>query len=263
VARGARCDGPHRCTFCAARAAAPYALPDSFTTRDTLAVPGSPWVCAGCLLCLQESGEAVYHDGTRYPFTKAYRRMLSHVVTASAVVQATKAHTAYLRSVCLSPPGPPYAVSIAVSGQKHVLYRGVACRSADVATVTLEGERIDYRSADLAARLRLAGRVCAATGKPALVEPPGPSMAIRLVERYADGESDFAAWSGCWEHPLSRLAAFLCPPKEESQREHPGDRPDGIPPAGGGAGGPHPPADRSGRKPEPQGGGERTLFDLV
>lgn len=204
ASRGIECTGPHRCVYCGAPASAPFAVPSSFTARDTLRCPGSQFACAGCLLALEEVGEAVYCTGERYQFTKAFRRMCSWVVTSANAVAATKGHIDYLRGVCLNPPEPPFAISLAVSGQRHILYRGVVCQSRDAASATLEGERIDYRPAELAAMLALAGRVCAATGKPALVESPGPSLWFRVCERYADGERIAAEWSNVWQSPLAR-----------------------------------------------------------
>lgn len=270
VASGRPCSGPHRCVFCAAPASEPYTLPDSFTTRDTLRCPGSGYICSGCVLALEEVGTATYHDGERYEWTKAYRRMCSHVITADPrrVVMATKAHGDYLRGVCLSPPDPPFAVSLAVSGQKHVLYRGVVCWSRSDAAVTLEGERVDYRPDELADRLALCGRLCAATGKPALDETPGVSLWIRVCERYgaAAGESMCEEWDRVRQEPISRLASFLTPRKDVCDHEYPGcpgDRHDGVPPPGGGSDRPEPQADRRGRSRERQGGSQATLPGFV
>jgi len=263
IAHGTTCVGPHRCVLCGAPAAEPYALPDSFTTRDTLAAPGSGFRCAGCALAMLEVGEAVYPDGARYHFTKAFRRMCSWVVTATVATAATKAHLDFLRGVCLTPPPAPYLISLAVSGQKQVLYRSVVGYDAGHAVATIEGERIDYRAADLAARLALCGKVCAATGKPALAEPPGPSVWFRVCERYSDGEALCAEWVRVREEPLSRLASFLTPAKERCVGEHPGDRHDGVPPPGGRARRPDPAGDGGGRNRRHEGRREATLFGDV
>lgn len=263
LAHGRRCTGPHRCLFCGAPAAAPYALPDSFTARDTLRCPGSPFACAGCSLCLEESGDARYPDGTTRHFTKAFRRMCSWVVTATTAVAATKAHLDYLRGVCAGPPAPPFLVSLAVSGQKHLLYRGVVNHTTAAAAVTLEGERIDYRPGELRDRLALCGRLCAATGKPALAGPPTPSFWFRVCEAFAAGDRLCETWSRVREEPLSRLAAFLCPPKEACQREYPGDRHDRVPPPGGGTHRPEPQAHRGRGRAKREGGGGAALPGAV
>lgn len=268
VAHGLACAGPHPCLLCGSPSAESYTLPDTFTTRDTLARPGSPFRCEGCRLAMAEVGDAVYPTGEVYRFAKAYRRMCSWVVTTSGATAYTKAHLDDLRAVCLTPPVPPFAVSIAVSGQKQVLYRAVVCRDSASPTVTLEGERIDYRPAELVDRLDLVGRVCAATGKPALVEPPGPPVAFRLCERYAGGEGLYERWAMCWESPLSRLASFLTPNRENCQREYPSDWPiasdrHGGVPAAGGQTGRSDATNRSRRRGERQRGSNATLFGDV
>lgn len=226
-AHGITCEGELRCFYCAApadgsRPSAQYVL-DSFTGRNGVPCPGSSAVCEGCILCLREDAVVPYHDGERRHVTKAATRMHSWVITETRAVGATKAHMGWLRERCLAPPPPPYAIVLTDSGQKHLLYRGVVCRSAEVATVTLEETRIDYRPADLAVRLQMCKRLVAATGKPALAEPPGNRMLMAVVGRYPDGEELAATWQARWCEPLSRLAAWLSPGKEEVLREQSGD----------------------------------------
>ena len=90
-------------------------------------------------------------------------------------------------------------------------------------TVTLEAERVLYRRADLADRLALCGRLIAATGKPALREPINVRFGIAVLDRYRDGESLLREWSRVREQPLSRLAAWLSPAKEESGHAYPSE----------------------------------------
>lgn len=262
VANGAKCDGPFPCVYCGAPASQEYELSKSFTTRDTLARPGSKHACAGCLLCLEESGTAVYHTGERYEFRVSFRRMCSWVVTREKTVAATKGHIEYLRGVCLDPPDPPFGISIAVSGQKHVLYRGVVSHSREFVSLTLEGERVDYRPDQLRERLLLCGKLVAATGKPALVEPLSQGFWNRVADRFSSGESLCELWSHVREEPLSRLSAFLCPNKEICERLYPGDRHGGIPPAGGEADRPEP-QDGGGRGRRHEGTRQATLFGDV
>lgn len=263
IAMGSRCEGPHRCCLCGSPASQPYQLPDSFTTRDILANPRGAHICAGCVLAMHEAGEAVYPDGVRYQFTKSFRRMLSHVVTPTSVVMATKGHMEYLRNVCTNPPDPPFAISLAVSGQKHVLFRGRVCHSRDSIVVTLEGEAIHYRPAELIERLQLCGRTVSATGKPALSDPPSASFWFRVCDRFDQGESYCSEWERVREEPLSRFAAFLSLSKEGAEREYPSDRHGGVPSPGGGIDRPEPPANGRGRKREHQRRSQATLFGDV
>lgn len=227
-AHGKPCQGCARCCFCGANADQIFELPKSFTAKDLLANPTSRFLCNGCHLCLEERGEAVYPNGTKVTFTKAYRRMLSHVITESSVIQATKAHISFLRERCTNPPDPPFAISIAVSGQKHTLFRGVVCHSREIVTVGFEGELVTYRPSQLVARLSLTGKLVAATGKPALSETPSSSFWFRVCERYENGAGLCEEWIGEKDSPLSRLAAFLTPRKEDSEREYPSDQYRGV-----------------------------------
>ena len=83
---GKPCSGDNRCVFCGALAYVPHFLSDSFTTRDTLRCPGSSYICNGCILCLEEVGEAHYHTGEIYKFTKAFRRMCSWIVSETGII---------------------------------------------------------------------------------------------------------------------------------------------------------------------------------
>lgn len=262
LANGFHCLGAERCVYCGAAASVLYALPDSFTTRDTLRCPGSKFICRGCRLATEEVGIAVYPTNERYHFTKAFRRMCSWVVTENSAYAATKGHIEYLRSACLHPPAPPYMISLAVSGQKHVLYRSVVNHDNINIVVTLEGEPIQYRPHELKDRLALCGRLVSATGKPALAETPKPSFWIRVCERFALGESWCSEWEQVRNEPLTRLAAFLCPAKEASEREYPSDRHDGVPSASGGPDRPAP-KDGGGRIAQRQGRSNPTLFGNV
>lgn len=224
LAHGERCDGPLRCYYCGAPCDGTFPagayVKDSFTGRSEVANPGSPAVCRGCVLCLRESAEVPLIDGTRRAVTKAAVRSWSWVVTSSSAVAASKAHLDALRAACLDPPAPPFAIVLSDSGQKHLLYRGAVNRVGDPVTVTLETLRVTCRRAELHSRLALCGRLVAATGKPALSEPPDARLGMAVVGRYRDGEALIEEWERAWQEPLSRLAAWLSPPKEVCEREH-------------------------------------------
>lgn len=210
--RGLVCRGPHRCYYCGAPCAGEYVaaewVKDSFTARDTIV--GGDWVCVGCTLALDERATLTLPDGTVRVGQKT--RCYSHVISAERAVAATKAHRAWLLDQCLAPPEPPFAIVLSDSGQKHLLYRGVVCRDRERFALTLEGERIDYAPDELRARLAVAMKICAATGKPALAEPLSHSAAMRVVAMHGD-ESLVRDWNH--EEGLSLLAAWLCPTKEE------------------------------------------------
>jgi len=219
MAHGARCGGPNRCFYCGAacgvaRPAAEY-VRDSFTGRDSVVAPGSPWVCEGCVLCLRDAADVTLVTGETRHMDRIAVRAWSWLVTPDAALAASKAHLDALRASCLNGLSPaPWAVVLSDSGQKHLLYRGRVNFGPPPWVVTLEGEPITYRPESLAARLALCGKLVAATGKPALAEPVSWRFAAAVIGRYDDGEALISEWSQAREEPLSRLAAWLSPNKE-------------------------------------------------
>lgn len=227
MAHGETCDGPHRCLYCCApcdgRHLAADHVKSSFTGRNGVAAPGSPYVCAGCTLALREDAEIVMIDGTVRRVPKGCMRAFSWIVTRDRAHAASKAHLDHLRAACLDPPEPPFAIVLSDSGQTHQLYRGVVNHGGEPVVVTLEAERIAYRVADLAGLLPVAARYCAATGKPALAEPVQAHGAMKVIERYRGGEAVVLTWERVWSTPLGRLAAWLCPPRDDCREEYPAD----------------------------------------
>lgn len=210
-ANGIECEGKERCFWCGAPADEIYAPPSGFVGWGEVVSPGSLFICAGCRIATDES------DRARRP------RMWSWLITAGGADGRTKGEIDTIQRWCLSPPKPPFAIVVAASGQKHLIYRAPVNHSRDLVTVQFELDRVTYRPVDLAERLVLAKRVCAASGKPALVEPPTARLVARIANYYEDFEPIVNEWFNVWAQPLSRLAAFLCPKKEEAQYEHPSD----------------------------------------
>lgn len=219
--------GPHRCFYCAAPCGennpASVHVKDTFTGRNEVPCPGSPWVCDGCVLCLREKADVVLIDGEKRTGQKV--RSFSWVLVDGMAFAATKAHLARLRDLCLVGRSDPWAIVLSDSGQKHLLYRGVVnCGSSQPWTVTLEGELIAYTQIELEHRLQLCGRLIAATGKPALAEPLNVRFGIAVLDRYPRrGELMLEQWGDVREEPLTRLALWLSPGKEEAIREYAGD----------------------------------------
>jgi len=260
LAHGIACRGDHRCYYCGAPCDGSHGVAEhvkpSFTGRDGAFAPGSPGVCAGCVLCLRDEATILLINGESRHMTRIAMRGWSWVVTADRALAASKAHLAELRAVLLSPPDPPWAVVLSDSGQKQLLYRGCVNRGGDACEVTLETERIRYRLAALAGRIALCTRLVAATGKPALAAPVDHRFATAVMARYADGESMVAEWCRVASEPLSRLAAWLSPKKEDACLEYPADAP--APDPDTRHRGPAPQAGRADR-PEPQAGGGRAV----
>jgi CRISPR type IV-associated protein Csf1 len=188
----------------------------SFTGLDTVTL--SDWVCPGCVAAMQEKMEITLVDGQIRTGQKI--RGYSWVITDSQKLACTKSHRAKLQELCTNPPQPPFVICLSDSGQKHLLYRAVVNLSRDRVTVTLEGEVITYRPTQLIERIELCKMIAAATGKPAMKEAMTPQSQMRIVEHF-ESEEVLAAWLDCFSEPLTRLAVWLCPAKEECRDEYP------------------------------------------
>jgi len=182
----------------------------SFTGLDTVTL--SDWVCTGCVEAMNEKADIVLLDGSQRSGQKV--RGYSWVITAAGRRAATKSHREQLLKLCVDPPKPPFVICITDSGQKHLLYRAVVNASRDVVTVSLEGESITYEPSQLVERIELCKQIAAATGKPAMKEPMSPQSQMRIVEHF-ESEHVLSSWQQVQNEPLTRLAVWLCPAKDE------------------------------------------------
>lgn len=220
--------GAYRCYYCGAECAEEHLtktyVKDTFTNRDIVKFPGSPYVCVGCVQSMGAGDDRmVMIDGTvkiRENARGMQPRMYSWVLTESGKVAATKAHVSLLREAVLDPPDPPFSIILSDSGQKQLIFRAPVAMDQHRFPVLLEDEVIEVDPEELEARIALAGPVVAALGKPALQGEVGISSYIRYAEYHGNTEG-LEAWLAVREHPLSRLAAWLSPNKEDSQREYP------------------------------------------
>jgi len=225
-AMGVSCAGPQRCYLCGAPCGMTHTrekfIRDTFTGGATVAYPASRFICEGCVLCLRESCEVPQCDGTNRHINKGAMRMCSWLLTATSATAATKAHTSWIREMALAEHAAPWCLSIAISGQKHLLYRGVVNYDAGpVRAVTLEGERIDYYVQDLRDMLATATAIVAACGKPSLEDGPTPATVIRMLEYLPrSGEKIVQRWQAYLQSQASQwsLACFLSPAKKEASR---------------------------------------------
>lgn len=207
--------GPHRCFYCGASCGGLYDVKEhvkaTFTDFAACRCLSSQFICGGCVLSMREKVEMPGKD-------KAQKmRTYSWVITAHQATPYGKDRIAALRQVVMQPPEPPYAIAIATSGQKHVIFKTPICHDPHRVVVCLEGEVIDFTPAAFAERMALVTRIVADTGKPALATAPDLSMAMRLHDARGEaGMHDFDAWKSIWSQPLSRLTVFLAPSKQEA-----------------------------------------------
>ncbi len=219
-AMGLERPGDQRCYYCGGRCddSFPAQVKDTFNDRAAAACPRSTVRCGGCEYLMTNGVPMAGREKPQKPWTYSW------VITPATATPLTKADLTTIRGTCLAPPAPPYAIVIAASGQKHIAFRTPAGIDRTTATVGLEGETISYHPDDLRARLWLSSRVAAAAGKPALTEELSMSACIAIFDRFEDGEDLIGQWSRVWTEPLSRLAAFLTPKREDCQHDHPSDR---------------------------------------
>jgi CRISPR type IV-associated protein Csf1 len=212
--------GDQRCFFCGAACdesrPAKKKVKKTFTDWPSVANPSGDFVCAGCMLALEEKADIAGRSRQK-------RRNYTWLLTAAAATPLTKAQLDRIRAVCLNPPEPPWALTIADSGQKQLLYRTPVNHDRATVTVQLETEQVTYRPAELAARYRQAlDLVQGGIGKSKLLDEYLPiGLVLRLAQVYDDADVRLDAWRRVRGEPLSRLAVFLCPgkPKEDSADE--------------------------------------------
>ena len=230
-----QCAGEYRCYYCGAYCDETYKtneyVKSTFTNRDIVRFPGSEYVCFGCVESLGQGPDSIEMiDGTIKERTTPrgmQPRMYSWVLTQTKKVAATKAHRKYLREIILNPPEPPFVIVIADSGQKQLIFRAPVAMSRDGYPLLLEDQRIEVVPAVLLERLKMTPPICAALGKPALLGEITTGSYVRY-EEYHSSIDGLERWLRIREEPMSRLAAWLSPSKEEAQYEYPGIKRTGI-----------------------------------
>lgn len=205
--------GPHKCFFCGGSCGSDVPsssfVKDSFTGLDT--VTFSPFVCYGCVASQGEQSEI------ELPFSEIRSgqkvRGYSWVLTEKRKIAATKAHRDFLFESIRNPPGRPFSIVIAESGQKHLIYRSVVNWDIDHFVVGLETEHIQVDRSKVDERMGLVRRVCAVVGKPALTGKMSSFAGMSLFETL--GQEGLDQWLSVASDPLTRLMVWLCPKKEE------------------------------------------------
>ena len=213
-------EGGERCAYCGQPCGVSHLADIKKTWSDwpSLANPSGPYRCAGCEIAMDERRSI---KGKEKPQKV---RTYSWLVNADGEMEpATKGDMDRMRNWCLDPPSPPYAVSISTGGQKHFLYRSLACLSRRYRTVCLDGEPISYYAEGMESALLLADRISAATGKVCLAAPLDVTAAGRIFDYWSDAEAIVDSWSLTQTSPLGRLVSFLAMPKKKAKETYASD----------------------------------------
>ena len=261
-------DGPYHCYYCGASCDSTHRsetyVKDSFTNRDIVKFPASPYCCVGCVDSLGMGDDSMLMiDGTskvRQNARGMAPRMYSWVLSATESIAATKAHIRQLRATMLEPPVPPFAIILADSGQKQLVFRAPIAMDRHDYSLLLEDVPILLNVDELRDRVTLATMLCAAMGKPALLGEIGYNSFFRY-EEYFGTTDGLEQWLRIREQPMSRLAAWLAPSKEDAQNEyHPIER--GAVPAAVGRDGRSRPDDAGRNKGSGPDGSSQVHFDF-
>lgn len=197
------CTGEDSCFYCGSPADIKLKLSSSYVEWWTVAQPESAHICRGCEWMLNEKRRIPGKD--KLQKTRNY----SWLVQAGRQTPYTKANKAEITALLLSPPEPPWALALADSGQKHLLFRTpVNVEASSPYAVQLETETIGYTPQALTDRLQLAKQVVAAVGHKNATEI---SAGMAIVAGYQITEQ----WEQVLSEPLTKLALFLTPSQKD------------------------------------------------
>lgn len=199
----ADCCGEYACFYCGNPADIALKLSSSYVEWWTVAQPESGHICRGCEWMLLEKREIPGKQ--KLQKTRNY----SWLIQTGKQTPMTKANKAELAALLLSPPEPPWALALAESGQKHLLFRTpVNADSEPPYAVQLETDTIVYTPDALRERMQLSRQIVAAVGHKGSAEISA-GMAI------AAGYELTEQWEQVIGEPLTKLAMFLTPGQKE------------------------------------------------
>lgn len=188
--------------------------PATFTNVNAAAVPTSWTVCQACVYLSTNEGWRDHLARTGQPTPESQRlgwRNYSHVFSPGIPSGHRRLGRAELREVLLAPPTPPFVLCIALTGQKHTLFRAQIAYSSGMFPVQMEEETLIVDHARLRACLAAveAGLAAGLTRDDLSSGAPPPHRIARLgirVWRRLDGE--VAHWRA-YERDLLRLALHI------------------------------------------------------
>lgn|GEM_PF-5374072 len=158
-------------------------------------------------------------DGAVKAFTTARGmapRMYSWLLTKDRRLGFTKAHISTIREILTDAdklPEPPFSIIISDSGQKQLIFRAPVAWEKDAFSILLEDEAIEVDVDRLKERLDLASTISTKIGKPAL---KGVTFNTYIQAKKEGVVKEVEQWEKIMMEPLSRLAAWIAPPKEKN-----------------------------------------------
>lgn len=195
------------CFYCGDGCVNEYDPPSSFTGWSEVVSPGSRAICNGCAWQLNERREIPWKDKPQK--TRNY----SWLIERNKQTPLTKANKSEIAKILLTPPPEPWAMALADSGQKHLIYRTpVNHDNSDELAVLLETEVITYDANRLRDRIDLAKQIVAAVGHKGAASP---SVTLAIA---ASGELA-QQWLRVIDEPITKLALFICPSTKECRDE--------------------------------------------
>jgi hypothetical protein len=142
-------------------------------------------------------------------------RLFSWLITRQERLAFTKAHISHVRDMLMEGrlPAPPFALIMADSGQKQLIFRAPVALDADNFPVMLEEEIVDVSLAGFRQYMELASAISTKIGQPKLKERVSMSAIIQADKHGV--AKQLQHWGKIQNEPLGRLVAWLAPPKEK------------------------------------------------
>lgn len=171
------------------------AILDTFTDRDMARQPASQSVCQGCAFCLSFLSLRNY----------------SILATQDELRHPTRAE---IRNVLLDPPGPPFVLCIATSGQKWLHFKGEVSYSQNNYPAQLEETRVYVDTVQLEQILLLVEDLYTAFSKAEILSGKYSQNRIKKfgLARFQQVERQAAKFRG---QRLFDLGVFVAQKREE------------------------------------------------
>jgi len=215
--------GKQRCFYCGIDCDESHTVKDyvkkTFTNYDIVACPGSAYVCGCCVASITTITTTVLIDGDIKTGRGGAPRTYSWVLTEHGNHAFSKKHLGFARDILLNPPTPPFAIILADSGKKQIIFRSPVNFDRNLFIVQLEELRVLVDRSRFQEVLGLATCISAAIGKKSLLlEPAAFNNYRRCIELFGDEEL-IDKWISIHNEPMAELAAWVCKGKEDARHD--------------------------------------------